>query len=284
MTYLALQIGCVVLFTQLLRFGQQRGAAVWVVVWVNYACATAASAAVWLYVYDRGGSLSGTAAALGVVCGTLYFLNVLAILASYRLAGVGITMAVMSSGAVLPVVVSWIAWSEPMTVYRWASLPLVWVAICLMRPVGTPERPRTWKGDGVLLFTLLISGAAGLTHKAVNVYAATSDQPTYQTVLFLVATAFSVAYAARKRLAHARRTVWIGIATGLANTAATAFALLALSVLSAPMYFPMSTASVVGLSVIVSRFLWNERITRRQGLGIASAIAVVFLVNIRPGG
>lgn len=268
-----------VAFAQLLRYGQRREKAVFVVVWVNYAFAALISAAWGAWHLAGDAELSWTAAALGAASGTLYFTNMLWILLAYRYAGVGITVAIMSSSTVLPVVVSWLAWSDEMSPYKWLALGLVWAAIALMRPGRLLDKRLTWKADFVLLLAFLNAGLVGVSHKALSVYAP-GQQPTYQMVLFLFSAVLSIAYAAIRRETHTRPAMLLGLPIGLANALTTAFMVLAIAALPAGVVFPISTACVISLNVILGRMLWTERIAPRQVAGLALAMVVAVLANV----
>jgi drug/metabolite transporter (DMT)-like permease len=280
MLYLALQVLSLAAFTQLLRWGTRRGESVMVVVWVNYAAAAAISIALWQFVHD--GAMNGTAAALGLLSGALYFLNMLAILAAFKAAGVGVTSAVMSSAMVIPVLIAWFVWDDPMTPARWCALPAVWLALVLMRPASAPnERLKLFqKSDVVLLLPFLISGISGVVHKAASVHCA-EFRPFYQSVLFTASTALSLAYALHLRLAHTRSAVGIGMMTGAANTGGTAFIVLALACLPATLFYPVSTALVIILNVAAARAFWGERILARQAAGMGLALTAVALMSFQ---
>ena len=84
------------------------------------------------------------AGALGAACGASYFGQFLLILLAYRLAGVGITTAVSSMGLLVPILLSWRFWGEPMTPWRWGALALLRVAMVLIRPMRRQVRHLTW--------------------------------------------------------------------------------------------------------------------------------------------
>ncbi|MDP7347527.1 MAG: hypothetical protein QF735_04820 [Phycisphaeraceae bacterium] len=101
MTYVVLLTLCSLGFQQLLRTAQVRRTNVLAVAAVNYMIAAVGSAV--LYAFDRADaeSISWVAVALGAVNGVLFATHLYIILASYRRAGVGITIAVTQCGGAL---------------------------------------------------------------------------------------------------------------------------------------------------------------------------------------
>ena len=199
MHYCVLHIVFALIFTQSLRYAQKRDVGVFKVSAVNYVAAAILSAGM-LAVTWPNVRLAGQwqAVALGAANGVLYFLTLLALLASYRLAGIGITSAFMAMGVLIPVLVSWCAWSEPMSAFKWAAAALLPAAAILMRPAGGPSPRVTLKGDAALGLVLLASGALGTIHKSFTVYAEPGSRLVYQTVLFMAAAAGTATYARRQ--------------------------------------------------------------------------------------
>jgi len=279
--YLILYIIFMQLFSQTLRYSQRRGAGVLAVSAVNYVVAAAVSAVVLAgWWWSAGLSVQRVPLALGAVTGTLYFVNLLIMLAAYRLVGVGITAAFSALGVVVPVIVSWYAWREQMTALRWAAVALLPVAVVLMRPSQNGRHRITFKADLILVSAFLVPGVVGTLHKALNVYAPGAGRNLYQAALFAAAALSSVAYARWRRARYDRPVIVLGSVLGVSNVLATLFVLLSLSVMQAVVFYPMSASLVIASSVVVSWLLWRERVTRRQVVGLLFAVCIVILARL----
>ena len=282
MHYCILYVLSMLTFTQLLRYSQRRGLGVLPVSAINYVAAAILCAGAMAVLWTRGGvdlSNPWVPIALGVPNGVLYFVHLLIILTGYRLAGVGITMAFAAMGVLIPVLLSWYTWGEPMPPSRWAAVAILPVAAVLMRPNASEHKHLTLKGDIVLAMTLLMGGTVATIHKSFDMYAQEAARPLYLTSLFTAAAITSVVYVWARRLRYRWRGVVIGSILGGANSLATLFVLLGLSVLPAVVFYPISGSLVISCSVVVSWLLWRERITRRQMLGVCSAVVIVALAN-----
>ena len=281
MLYCILYVASVIVMTQLLRYIQRSGRGVFAAIAINY-LAAAAFSAVALAILWRQIELPGhwPAAALGAVCGVLYFLHLLIVLAGYRLAGVGVTWAFAALGIVIPVFISWCAWGEAMSAAKWAAVATLPVAVVLLRPTNGPHRKLTLKGDLILVLAFVMAGAIGTLHKAMEVHVGKAAIPAYQFVLFAAAAAASAGYVHLERRRYDRPTVALGSAMGLSNALATLFILLGLAAMPATVFYPISGALVIALSVIVSYLLWRERVSIRQVFGVLVAVGVVVLATL----
>ena len=276
MHYLLLYVLFMLAFSQTLRYAQRRGEGVLAVSAVNYVVAAVLSVAIFAASGPTAPSERGIAAGLGAAAGVLFFLNLLIMLACYRRAGVGITVALMGMGVVLPVIASHVCWGEPMTPARWVTVGLLPAAVVLMRPINGLHRRITLRGDILLVLAFVAPGVTGILHRAVRQYAPDSGRELYQAALFVA----SVAYAHWHRTHCSRRTVGLGTFLGAVNVAATRFVLLGLWVIPAVIFYPDSGSLVIAGSVNVSRLLWRERVTKRQVLGLFFAICIVVLTRL----
>lgn len=292
MQFLVLNILCWLVFTQTLRYSQHRQARDYVVGAVNYVLAAVVSlGALGALACLRGAPPLYPAGALGAACGASYFGQFLLILLAYRLAGVGITTAVASMGLLVPILVSWRFWGEPMTAWRWGALALLPVAMLLVRPMRRHVRHLTWKADVILLVAFLNFGLISTLHKAVGIYAPAEagsrtflffhpQQLAYEAFLFLVAGVCSAAYALGRRGGCGRVELALGSIVGVSNVLGTMFSVVGLSIVAAAAFLPTFTCALVVLSVVVSRLLWGERVTPRQIVGLVLAICIVAMVNL----
>ena len=294
MGYMLVNILCWLVFTQTLRYSQhRRGSVDYVVGAVNYVLAGAASLALLAAMtLLRGAPELARPGLMGAACGVSYYVQFLMIIVSYRLAGVGITMSVASIGIVVPVVLSWLLWDEPMTPWRWAAVALLPVALVLVRPVPAREIGRlNWRADLLLLMIFLNGGLMTTLHKAVGIYAASDPSAgtflllpphriVYLTGLFLTAAVCSAAYALLRRARCSAAEVVLGSVAGSVNVVGTLSVVGGVAVVGAVIFYPTVTCALIVLSVVVSRLLWGERVTARQLTGLAVAAGIVVLANL----
>ena len=280
MIYALLHVCCFTVFNLALRLGQRRGSKLLVMVAFNYGIALLATSLLFLRPQGGGPAFPAVAVGCGLTNGILYFVHLLVILAAYQIAGVGVTSALASSGAVVPAVVAWWIWDEHMTPGRLAALGLVPLAMLLLRPAATKDRPLGLKADLILLLTFAMAGVIGTIHRAAAEYLEPAQRPGYQLLLFAAAAAGSCSYMAARGLRPEARELRLGAVVGVANALSLLFMLLGLGVLPAVVYFPLTTSLGIVSVVVGAALLWSERITRRQLAGVSLALLVVVLVNL----
>ncbi len=296
MHYLFLYVFCALHFSQLLRLGQKRSCRTMAVVGVNYILAAAISTAAMLALGGLGAEGQAKLAMLGSANGVLFVLHALVMMAAFRIVGTGITWAFVGSGVVLPVLAARYIWKEDMSYMQWAALALVPVAVVLMRPPrkkGEEGKRAGLKGDMILLLCLLMAGTISTLHKAQEVYVKalpiardvgalmSPERGFYQAMLFLATAVMSICYMLAKRVWPTKQEAAIGLGVGFANNCGLFFALLAINAVAATVFFPSSGCLVIIANTVVGRIVWKERLVGRQWIGLAVALAVVVLANLR---
>jgi len=280
MTYLILCVLSIVIFTQSLRLGQKREANVIVVAAVNYVAAALFSLIGFLCEGIDSFDHVPWLAAAAIVNGVLYFIHILIVMAGYRVVGVGITSALVGSGVIVPVLISWFAWSEIMTPYRWIAVGLVPLVMTLVRPHAKRSAHYTLKADVILFLCFFVAGVVFTIHKSVNVYFPPSSQGLYQFMLFTAAAISSSAYVIAGGYSASGEDFLLGVGAGLSNSLATLFLLLSLTVIPAVVFYPTNQCLVIAVNVVLSRILWGEWMVKRQIVGLALAVAIIILANV----
>ena len=283
MIYLAVNVLSLVVLTQCVRYGQLRRMQILVTIMCNYLVAAAISGVVFFATPAAAAPITGGAFPLAILNGALYFTHFLLLLASYELAGLGITTALVASGGVIPVMISWLAWAEPMPWTRWLAVGLVPIAMFLLRPDKDGGKRMTLKGDAVLILAVLMGGTIMTIHKAAVVSQVGDQQSLYRFALFSVAAIVSTGYVALHRMTVRRREAQLGVAVGVFNSLGLWAAIMGLSILPAVVFYPIANCLVIVLNVVLSRLFWRERVTPRQFVGIGAAMLVVVLTNVGRG-
>ena len=266
-------------FQQLFRLGQHRGVDIRRVAAANYVVAAVLNTAWYCLRADSNLAPAWDLIALGGVNGMLYYAHLLLILAAYRIAGVGITIALASIAATAPVLLSWVAWHEPITWAQWAAVALLPVAMALMRPDrGAPGRLGL-RADLVLIGVFLGACAVLSIHKWASIRAGAADASAYNMALFVAAALCSTGHCLRQRTRVAGIDLWLGGVIGMVNTANLLLVLVNLAVLPAVVFFPVASSLMIVLNLVLSYGMWHEHIRRRQVVGIALAIIVVCLAT-----
>ena len=280
MIYLCCYIASSIAFHQLFRFGQQKKTDVLSTAAVNYSVAAVLTLA-WYLIADHG-EIDRRLVVYGLCNGVVYYVSLPVLLRAFELAGVGVTVAVLFTSNLPPVIISFLLWDEPVTNMQWIALMLVPVAIFLVRPRdgGSGGGIKGGIKADVLLVLIFIMGSMMMTtHKAASRIVENDSELLYNACVFAAAMVVSVGYALYARLRVTKFDCGLGFGIGVANILNIVFLLLSLSVMSTAIVFTTSGTVVICLNLAVSWLLWKEAIDRRQALGIVLAIFVVVLTN-----
>lgn len=285
MHFLILHMLAVVVFLQLLRYTQRRGDDILSVVAFNYAAAAVLSAIFYLCVFGVKAELQPAAIMLGATNGVLYYLHLLILLACFRVVGTGISIAVCNSASIAPIVVASVLWPqhETMNALRWLAVALIPPAMILMRPMQGKHGPIGFRGDVLLAMAFIMGGLIMIIHKVGVVL---DDVPLraayqYQMSLFAFAMISSIFCWMWRRYKLASHEIRWGILVGACNVTATGLLLAAVTALGAVMFYSTASPMIIVLTLIVAWILWKERINKRQVAGVAMAILIVVLTNLK---
>ncbi len=285
MHFLILHMLAVVVFLQMLRHTQRRGDDILSVVAFNYAVAAVLSAIFYLCAFGVKAELQPAAIMLGAINGVLYYLHLLILLACFRVVGTGISIAVCNSASIAPIVFASVLWPqhETMNALRWLAVALIPPAMILMRPMQGKYGPIGFKGDVLLAAAFIVGGLIMIIHKVGVVLDAVPLRAAYQyqMSLFALATISSSSCWMWRRYKPASHEIGWGILIGACNMAATGLLLAAVTVLGAIMFYSTASPLIIALTLIVAWILWKERINKRQAVGVAMAILIVVLTNLK---
>lgn len=283
MLYLSCYVLSAVCFSQLFRYGQHRRPSVIPAAAVNYVVAMLLAAGWFVLVGGWRGPSLWFPVVMGLPAGTLYWVHLLIMFASFEIVGVGITTALVFTAYIVPILFAWAFWDNPVTGLQWLAVALLPVAAWLIRPAQPGPRRLTLKADLVLILVFSMAGVIATIHKSIDQFADASVKPAYNFSLFTCAAVGSVAYAKARGLRIGRVDLAVGAGAGTCNMLNLLLFLLALNALGTARFFPLSAVLVIGLNLLVSRFLWNERISRRQVSGLIVAAAIAGLINLNGG-
>jgi len=81
-----------------------------------------------------------------------------------------------------------------------------------------------------------------------------------------------------KRHEFRKKDAFLGIVMGATGATAMVFLLMSLQTVKGVVVFPVRSCGNVSLTAAISYFLWREKVTPRQWLGIACGVLVIYLL------
>jgi drug/metabolite transporter (DMT)-like permease len=315
MIYLALAVSCSLAIGMIFKYAGRETMDRTALLTVNYLAAVAVAVGL-LFVGGRslGEGLAMTPALLGLSVGTgaLLIAGFFVLSVATDVAGMGLAIGVMRVSVVIPFLVSWLVWSESPTVAQGVGLVLASAAFFLIArkaddpapvPVGPPERGSAAVDEpdladvkeavtdvdpkvfGVLALTFLAGGAVDVTMKTFEeLYGAGNSRVLFLLlafgVAFLIGLAVVVWRGVRRGIWPKRRTVAWGVLLGVINYGSLEFILRAIERLPGTVVFPVNNIAIVLLAALLGVYVWNERLSRLNQIGLALAVLALILLNV----
>lgn len=277
MIFLILAILCNCGYTAAVRYSEagetNRGA----VTMVNYLAAFLISLAMTggaaIPAWDKLGFTIG----LGAVNGVLFLAWLWLYQCSVAKNGAALSSATAKLGVLLPTVGSILLFGETPGMPRIVGMVLTLAAFYLLYEKEEGNAP----GSLFLLVLLpLIGGVADFDSKIFEVW----GNP-YHTTLFLCCTfasalLFSVILWFRRERKLTRKDIAFGVLIGIPNQLATLCFLRAIMTLPAYFAYPVYSMGAVLAVCILGYFLFGERLSRRQCVGILVICGILVLFNM----
>ncbi len=201
--------------------------------------------------------------------------------------GLSVVSVATKMSVVIPVIFGLVYYRESLGFFKLLGIVLALVAVYL-------ASIKTEKGISIapknLLFPALVFLGSGVIDTSIkyleDTYVAQNDVPLFSSVIF--STAFTIGLgimafqAARGTLHFQLKTVVGGIALGIPNYFSIYFIVQALrsDILESSGIFTVNNVAIVMLSTIVGILLFQERLLRKNWLGIMLAVVSIFLVAL----
>ena len=226
-------------------------------------------------------------AALGLMFAVSFITAIYLFMKAMENGPLGLSFLFFSAGIIVPILFGIIVYNEPAPLHRFAGLVLLFIAffISTMGKSGG-KMSKTWVI--YILLGSLFNGIIGLSLKLIP-----SVMPDYAITEFLflgfgqgAIIAFIVGLFLMKRykmpVSHFRRASFIFVAVLAAVTTAGGNYIMArLSLLvSALVQFPVVSGSLVITSIITSRLVYKEEVTKQHYTAIAIGLAAIVMLSM----
>ncbi len=219
-------------------------------------------------------------ALMGIVAGVcLFFAMISYFLIIQSGARLGVSWTIITLSMIIPTFGSIIIWKELPNSHQAAGLLLALIAVPLLGQVKPGASSMTGREFGLLAASFFLSGGVSLITKAVPTLGYALYVKTY--VFCLYAGGFAVAVIACLSAGRVPTgdEVKLGIIMGLAGAGNHVFLVLALEHVSGTVAFPVRTCASLLLTILISYFMWRERISEKEFAGLLVAIAAIVLMT-----
>lgn len=218
------------------------------------------------------------------ILGVLFIVMFFLIGNSSQKAGITITTLANKLSLVFPVLFSIIYFNEQINFIKYIGIATAFIAVLLTLYKTDIKR----KNQTYILLPLIIFIGSGITDSVVK-YAQTvkinsTESAIFSSFVFLFAFIISILVFLFKGGVNFRTlnipTLLLGILLGLVNFGSLYFILIALdkSKLESSLVFALVNMSIVVVSAITGRFLFNEKLSKINTVGIFLAIISIYFL------
>lgn len=216
----------------------------------------------------------GVFGGIGGAIAFLLFVNAL------KIGHYGFSVSIVPASFLIPVIFSIIFWKEALEISRGIGIIFVLFGIFLITSLGSSlgeEQKRLWAK-----WVTFIGGAFffnGIPQISQSVVARLqgSNYLSFLFINYISGAILLLIFLTLRRQSFGRTVIW-GIGGAVGSILGCYFTLRSLETLSETIVFPISIGGPVTVGVILSRFLFGERINKRGYLGIISGIIGIVIL------
>lgn len=279
---LAVAICCQICFGQMSIWGVRRKANMPVVGLTNYVLAAVVSSV--LALIEGWSRLRWPLFALSIVNGLGLALSFSMFIRLLPRIGISIPAAVVRSAILLPIIAAAMVWSQWPSMNQWVGIGLIIVAIPLV------SGSKVIRGDshpaGIALLAMMLFLFQGLPQFS---WIAFSRLLPGHSIFLFSGLSFAVAAMVmmadivrqRKMTTNGEGKEWVpGICLGMVNVGGLVFMVTALHELHPAFVLPIASCCGVTTTVLLARWLWDERLDLRAICGLALALTALVVLNL----
>ncbi len=216
---------------------------------------------------------------IGIIAGLFFFSSFIYYQKSVRENGAGLAGTFGKLGILIPMLFAIIIWQEYPTVGQWIGIIFAILSIILINSPFDKNWRKALRLNLILLF--IFGGIAEFTNKVFQKYSLVDYKVLFLFWVFFSAFLISFFYSFFiKDSAPNLRDIGTGLVLGIPNLFSSFFLISALNHLKTAVVFPVFSAGSIVLIVVVSYFLFGERLEQKEITAIIMTVIALVLVNL----
>lgn len=214
------------------------------------------------------------------IVGTFFIGNFVAYSKSVHTNGVGITIAAMRLSLLIPVVISIYWYAEYLNTVKIMGIVGVFGAMLLLIPKKNNLKVGSISASWLLVLIFVLTGFADVSLKIYEEEFSTNlNEMTFMGLVFAAAFIIGLGISSfRKGPIITKREAMLGTAIGIPNLYSSIFLIYALGGISGSIAYPVVNILNVLGGTLLGLFIWNDTVTNKQWLGLATAIFAIMLL------
>lgn len=211
-----------------------------------------------------------------VVTGTLYLCTMFLLIRGISKNGAGMCTLWAKAGILIPIFISLVFWGENPDLLCWIGVAITLCAIFLVSYQEGALKP-----DRYLVLLMLTCGTSGTMLKVVQKVTTPKLNDFFVFCTFSTALILSYIWTMKNGgIVAKKKNLFVGSMVGLSNALSDIFMMVALSVLPAPIVYPVSSSGTISMIAVVSAVFFKEQLTRKQKGALVLTIIGIILIHL----
>lgn len=277
--FLLAAIACSVLVAHIVRLSKEKDASLDIVFFMNYVMAFGIA-----FFRSTSFHLEPFLVLIAIITGAIFILDFFLFAESVKLNGLGRSIVAMRVSLAIPVIGSVLLFNEK--IHFWSFFGFICIAICLYlissNSLSEKKLSNSKKNAWVYILILFVfSGLGDFSMKiAQSMGAPETDFDFFISLICATAGIISLILITLKRPVWKSRDVVLGLSLGIPNVGSSLFLVWALQHIDAVLVYPIVNSAVILFGSAVGFYVWKDKISTKQGAGLAFAILAIITLII----
>lgn len=240
----------------------------------------------WLVMYILEGGFDASVLWYSLLFGVMYYVVVTCYILALKNGPASITSLFSGLSLLGSTVWGYLFWDMPVKTLHIVGIVLVALSVflCVYEKKKEGERGFSWRWLLFASLTFLANAGCAVVQKQQQLdFGGEHGNMMMFFAMLLAVAANLVSYlrAGKGDPCEIKKSVWIPMASGVANGVQNlAYILLATAALSPSVYFPVIGVAMVLFTTLYSRFVLKETLSARKWVGVFVGLAAVALLNL----
>jgi drug/metabolite transporter (DMT)-like permease len=252
----------------------------WGVIAMNYCVALALSAA--MFAFSGQSIVSPFTIGLGLVTGFLYIGGMYIGMTTIGRRGASIAVSASQLSVLIPVSLSVAVFGENLSPTQLIGVVVALISLPLLAAKIGGGLSGGFDRETLLLIVtqIFVQGFAQFSSKVLVATGFGAERSAFFLAVFISATLVTIPIALRHRNEVRRKDLGFGSVVGVCNIGGNLSILLALAALPGAIVFPLVNSGGLLLVTVLAWFIFKERISKVNAIGIALTLVAVLLINL----
>jgi drug/metabolite transporter (DMT)-like permease len=232
--------------------------------------------------YTRNLIFNYKALIIALVCGLTLSYSVYSFLFLIKVGKFGLSLIITNLYFLIPVIISIFIYKEKPTILIYASFALIILTFYLLaetsKKIETNKRNKTWIILAIIV--MLSSGIAYTGPKLIKELNLSNFTFSYLSYMYFFGLVPMLIICIKRKCFPGKKEWLLGSGLGFLSFLSLTFLIFSLKEVPGTIVYPLVLISVGIVVVLLSFFIWKERLNLKQIIGVCTGIIAAVLLNL----